>query len=209
MLYYFSRWLLRILLRIFGGISVEGLEKFPESGGVILAPNHISYLDPPAVGLYIPRQVHFMAKEELFKVPLLGAWMHRVGAFPVKRGAPDRKAIKHALELLKQGKVVCIFPEGTRSENGELQDPELGIGLIALKSRVPVVPAFIKGTDKVLPRHARCLYRHPIKIVYGEPMTFPDLYDVEVSRPAMQEVGRRIIEAIENLANRQNTGVKS
>lgn len=202
MLYYFSRWLLKVLLKTFGRISAEGSDKFPRTGGVILAPNHISYLDPPAAGIYVPRQVHFMAKEELFRVPLLGAWMRRVGAFPVKRGAADRKAIKHALGLLEQGKVVCVFPEGTRSEDGKLQEPELGIGFIALKSRCPVVPVLIRGTDKVLPRHAKRLHFHPIRIIYGEPLTFPDLYESGDSRQGMLEVGQRVITAIRDLADR-------
>lgn len=202
MLYYFSRWLLKALLKVFGRISAEGFDRFPRTGGVILAPNHISYLDPPAAGIYVPRQVHFMAKEELFKVPLLGAWMRRVGAFPVKRGTADRKAIKHAIGLLEQGRVVCVFPEGTRSEDGKLQEPELGIGLIALKSRCPVVPVLIKGTDKVLPMHAKRLYFHPIHVVYGEPLTFPDLYESSDSRRAMLEVGHRVMTAIQDLVER-------
>ena len=196
--YRFSIALLKVIYAATGGIKLVGLENVPKTGGLILAPNHISMADPPAIGTHFPRQVHYMAKEELFKFPL-GAWIRGVGSFPVRRGTADRRALKHAFDLLEQGKVVCIFPEGTRSPDGKLQDAELGIGFIALKSRCPVIPTAIVGSDKVLPGHAKRLHRHTITIVYGRPLEFSDLYDARDSRPAMQEVGRRTMAAIADL----------
>ena len=201
-MYYLSRAVLRLIFRILGGLTAVGAENIPKTGGVILAPNHISYFDPPAVGCSMSRQVHYMAKEELFRVPILSAWMHSVGSFPVRRGTADRRALKRAIELLNEGKVVCIFPEGTRSPDGKLQDPELGIGLIALKSRAPVVPALVIGTDKALPPDSKRLHFHPIRIIYGRPLTFPDLYEARESRQVLEEVGRRVMAAIADLSSK-------
>jgi 1-acyl-sn-glycerol-3-phosphate acyltransferase len=198
-LYRFSIALLRVFLRAIGGATYVGLENIPATGGVILASNHISFADPPLVGCGTRRQVHYMAKEQLFKPPFFGWWMHAVGSFPVRRGAPDRRALKRAIELLNEGRVVGIFPEGTRSEDGGLQEPELGIGLIALKSRAPVVPVAVIGTDKALPPHSKRMHRHPMTAIYGKPLTFPDLYDVKESRKVLEEVGRRTMAAISDL----------
>lgn len=199
MLFYrVSVALLKVFYVATGGIKLIGLDNIPKSGGVILAANHISLADPPAVGIYSPRQVHYMAKEQLFKFPL-GIWMRGVGSFPVRRGTGDRRALKRAIEMLGQGRVICIFPEGTRSPDGKLQSPELGIGLVALKSRCPIVPAAIRDSDKVLPPHSKRVHRHRITVTYGPPFDFPDLYESPNSRAAIEEVGRRVMEAIRGL----------
>lgn len=198
-LYRISTFWLRVLLRCTGGVTLIGRENIPKTGGVILAPNHISYMDPPAVGCYLRRQVHYMAKEELFRPKLLGAWMRWVGTFPVRRGTADRMALKQAIDLLCQGRVVCIFLEGTRSPDGKLQDPELGIGLIALKSQSPIVPVAVIGTDKLLAPGSKRLYRHRVKIVYGKPLTFPQPDGGRESRQALEEVGRATMSAISEL----------
>lgn len=199
MLYFISLALIRIFFRIMGKITYIGTENIPKTGGVILAPNHISYADPPVVGFGVHRQVHFMAKEELFKAPVSGAWIRSVGSFPVRRGAADRRALKCAIDMLNEGGAVCLFPEGTRSIDGKLQEPELGIGMIALKTRAPVVPVAIMGTDKVLPIHAKYPHRHPMKVIYGKPLEFRDLYDIDHTRHTYKEVGRRIMTAIADL----------
>lgn len=197
MWYWFGRGLCRWFFRFMGGLESIGQENIPRTGGVILCPNHVSHLDPPAVGGGIRRQVHFMAKEELFKVPVLGYCIARFGSFPVRRGTADRRAIRRAIELLEEGKVVCLFPEGTRSLDGKLQDAESGIGLIALKSGVPVVPVAVFGTNKVLPSGASRPARHHCTIVYGAPIRFDDLQTSD--RAAIEEVGRRIMSAIADL----------
>ncbi len=199
MWYYICREMLRILFRFTGGVKAINEENIPRGVGVIVAPNHVSFADPPTVAIGVSRHVHFMAKKELFDAPILGPILYNAGSFPVRRGTADRKAIKRAIELLDGGKVVGIFPEGTRGVNGKLLEPELGIGLIALKSRAPVVPSAIIGSDKTLPPHAKRLHFQPIKIVFGTPMTFPDLYESTDSRAAMEEIGRRIMAAIAEL----------
>ncbi len=198
-LYWFGWIVARIVGRVLGNWEITGAENVPQKGGFIFAPNHISYLDPPIVGASIRRRVHFMAKEELFKPPVFGKLISFVGAFPVKRGTADRNAIRKALELLEKGEGVTIFPEGTRSEDGNLKDPEIGIGMIALKSKAPVVPAAIIGTDKVLGKGARLPRFAKIKVRVGKPMSFPDLYSEKPEREAMEEVGRRVMDEIRRL----------
>lgn len=195
----FSCVLLRALFWMTGGLKCVGTENIPEHGGAIITPNHISLADPPAVGCNIPRHARFMSKEELFKPPIVGPWMWAVGNYPVRRGTADRQAIRNSIQMLDDGEVIAIFPEGTRSTDGKLREPELGVGLIAMKSRAPIIPAAIFGTDKVLPAHSKRLYRHPVTVYFGKPLTFPDLYDSKDTREAMEEIGRRIMAAIDEL----------
>lgn len=198
MLYRISKALLNLYFRIMGGMTLVGIENVPEKGGVILAPNHVSYADPPAAGCGLRRQVHFMAKEELFRCKPFALWMKAVGTFPVRRGTADRKALKTAIRLLSEGRVLCIFPEGTRGDGNRLGEAELGIGLIALKTHVPIVPVALIGTKDLSLGRKKTGIRG-IKVVYGRPLTFPDLYDAGESRDAVEEVGRRTMAAISDL----------
>lgn len=147
----------------------SGAGNIPPDGGVIIAANHISLWDPPVVGTAIPRRVHFMAKEELFVNPVFGWIISKLGAFPVKRGTADRTAIRTALTLLKNGSILVIFPEGTRSKDGNLGDPESGLALLALKAGVPVIPTAIIGTNKIF-RDGYLLPKFQIK--FGQPLLF-------------------------------------
>lgn len=149
--------------------KVVGAENIPTGGGVIIAANHVSLWDPPVLGTAVPRRIHFMAKEELFSNPIFSWLITKLGAFPVKRGTADRKAIRTALTLLENGSVLGIFPEGTRSKDGKLGAPEPGLALLALKSGVPVVPAAIIGTNKVF-QNGHWLPR--FTVVFGNPITF-------------------------------------
>lgn len=205
MLYYIGKIFCTLYYLIFGGLKSVGEENIPATGGVILAPNHISYADPPAVGCAMKRKVHYMAKEELFRPALFGRILLAVGAFPVRRGTADRKAIRHALDLLKEGKVICIFPEGARSLNGKLQEAEPGIGLIALKSGAPIVPVAVVGTDKILPADGSKPHRHKVIIEYGKPLTFEDLLQSKDTAQAIAEVGKRVMAAIDALLEKYKT----
>ena len=197
-MYYISRESFRIMLRLLGGLKFYGTENVPKTGGFIVASNHISYLDPPAVACGVRRQFHFMAKRELYRTKYRAWWMYATGTFPVNRGSADRGAIKRAIEYLNGGDILCLFPEGTRSPDGKLQPAEMGVGMIALKSRAPIVPAAVIDTDKALPPSGG-IHRHPMKVVYGKPLTFPDLYESKDTREAMEEIGRRIMAAIGEL----------
>jgi len=181
-------------------LRVVGKENIPKEGRLIVAVNHISYLDPPLVGvaLWPQRKLHYIAKTELFKIPILGLILRLVNAFPVKRGKPDRVALKRAIELLERGEAVCIFPEGTRSRDGRLQKPELGISLLVLRSGAPVLPVAVINTDKALPRGAIMIHPARIRVYIGEAF-HPKMEGdpKEIRKEIANQVMERIAELLE------------
>ncbi|OFX17005.1 MAG: hypothetical protein A2Z18_01725 [Armatimonadetes bacterium RBG_16_58_9] len=198
MFYVVGKALSAAVCRIFGRWKVLGRDNIPTKGGALLCANHVSYIDPPAVGGGCPRPVRFMAKSQLFKVPVLGFLIHRVGAFPVKRGTADRGALRKAVELLESGEIVGMFPEGTRSLDGKLQEPELGAGMIALRADVPVIPVALVDTENLLRPHSFFFRFSRVKVIYGEPVPLSDLRE-KTGRQAFEEAGRRIMAAIGEL----------
>lgn len=172
--------------------QVVGAEHIPKEGPVILCANHISLLDPPLLGSGIERQVHFMAKEELFRIPVLSFLIRKFGAFPVKRGASDRASIRTALSLLEDGKIFGIFPEGTRSKTGELGPGLPGVALFALKSQAAVIPVAILGPYRLF---------KPIKIVYGQPIDMSELRAKKSGSDTLKEATDLIMSHIQQLLN--------
>lgn len=144
MLYALGKALFWVLFALGCRWEVGGREHVPPDGPLLVIANHLSWLDPPLVGTVLPRKVHFMAKHELFRNPLAAWVLRRLGAFPVRRGQPDRWALRHALDLLDRGAVVGLFPEGSRSR-GRLGPFEPGAALLAIKSGAPVLPVAIAG----------------------------------------------------------------
>lgn len=197
MLYLIARAAFRLLFRIVFRFRVIGREKVPAAGGVLLVANHASALDPPLLGSAMTRPVHFMAKAELFKIPLLKQALPRVHAFPVRRGAADRAAIRTAVERLKAGHVVGLFPEGTRSLDGELLPLQRGAALIALKAGVPIIPVALKDTHRpigwkgLLPRVSRFV------VEVGDPIELP--HEADAGREVLNEVVRRMVDEIQKL----------
>ena len=173
--YAITRVLVRLLVPLWGGLTVRGGENIPDRGPVILAPNHRAYMDPPYLSMVLKRQLRMMGKEELFKVPVLGAYIRAMAAFPVKRGSPDRAAIRRAMEEIKAGHVLGIFPEGKRSDPGTLSPAEKGFALIAKQTGAPIIPIALEGTDRVHPMHAKRLYRAHVTATVGKPMTAAEI----------------------------------
>lgn len=159
---------LHVLWKIFFRLRILHAERFPAEGPVVLACNHVSLADPPLVGTASPRRVNIMAKEELF-VPVLGTIYRILGAFPVKRGGADRAAIKHGIDVLKNGECLMIFPEGTRSRTGQLGKAQPGALMMASKARAVIVPTAIVGTDF---RREKCWWPK-VTVSFGEPLYFP------------------------------------
>lgn len=142
--YFLLRRLGLFIASIFFRWQVIGQEHIPATGGVLICANHRSYMDPIYITMAVTRQINFMAKEELFRIPLFGSLIRFLGAFPVKRGQSDLRSIRHALRLLQQGKVVLIFPEGTRNKTEQAVLPGLpGASMLALRSKATVLPLAI------------------------------------------------------------------
>ena len=169
MLYTTLRIIFAVIFQLLFRAKTYGKENLPAEGPVILAANHMSNWDPPLLATFLPRPVSYMAKIELFEHPIFGAAIRRCHAFPVKRGAADRGAIKAAINVLKQGRVLGLFPEGTRSRTGKMRKAEAGVGLIAALTGAPVVPAAILGTDKIF-ANGGLLPR--LTVIVGTPRTF-------------------------------------
>ncbi len=168
--YCFFRGLALIIFKVSFRIKIRGKGNIPSKGPVVLASNHLSYLDPIVLVLVTPRRMNFMAKEELFKNSLFRLLITQLGAFPLKRERWDRSAYQRALAVLKGGGVLILFPEGTRSRDGKLGHLREGAVRIALRAGVPLVPVVIGGTDKILPRGKRIIRLGKIKVQVGKPL---------------------------------------
>jgi len=153
-------------------IRVEGREHLPATGGYIVAANHISGYDPPAIEFALRTPVRFMGKQELFQVPLLGGFLRAIGNFPVRRGASDREALETALRVVEAGQPLGFFPEGTRSKDGRLRRARPGIAFLARRSGAPIVPVAVMGTPRA---GIRLPPRSDIVVRIGEPFTAADL----------------------------------
>ncbi len=189
-------WLLEgvtlFVFHLLGGLYVRGEENVPGSGPALCVANHISYLDPPAIGDAARRRVVFMAKHELFQIKGLGWLLRGVDAFPVKRGEADRGAFKNTLAMLAEERVVCIFPEGGRQPEGLLGAAEPGAALFALKTGCPVVPVYVEGTNRALDERGR-LHRARVTVTFGKPFTFPK---GKADRETLDAAGRELMAAI-------------
>jgi len=184
-LFYFGRFMFWLQFAIIGRCRPEGAENIPEEGGIIIAPNHISVWDPPLTGSMMKRPLHFMAKQELFDVPLLGFLIKRTNAFPVKRGSHDMSAMRNAFALLENGSPLLMFPEGTRSKDGNPGKARAGVGMVACHAQVPVIPAKIVNTNNFFKFKK-------IKIKYGKPIMPPKEYSkndyIEFSQKILDEI---------------------
>lgn len=190
MFYSIARELVRLVYHIVFHITVLGRENIPkEKGGYIIASNHVSNNDPPMVGITFHGKYNFMAKDELFHLNPIFTWLIRkLGAFPVKRGAKDSSAIDNALESLKRGRIFIIFPEGTRSKDGELGRAKSGVTLIAAQAEAPVVPVFIK--------YGRKRFRRRCVISVGERIS-AESFDVDITdKRQLKAVSSEIMDRI-------------
>lgn len=203
--YYLGAWLARTICRLMGGYCVHGRENVPKTGGAIICSNHVSYLDPPVLGAgFTPRRTYFMAKKELFSNPVFGWLISKCYAFPVDRESTDREAIRHAIELLTKGELLIVFPEGGRSPNGALHEGNIGPALMATRACVPIVPAALKDTDRVMPAKGGGLHHGRVQVDYGEPI-HPDRFGAggRLDKVALQAFTDAVMDAIEALQKQQ------
>jgi 1-acyl-sn-glycerol-3-phosphate acyltransferase len=176
--YEFVRVPLRCLFSAVGRVHAAGIGNIPRDGGVVLVSNHLSMLDPLLLGALMPRQLHFMAKEELFRFAPLGWYLTQAGTFPIRRGEMDRTALRHAEDLLRAGEIVMVFPEGHRSQATGAQEARSGAVLLATRAACPIVPAALTGTEHLRLHRpfgevARGFQSRPhISVTFGEPVRF-------------------------------------
>lgn len=208
LIYLVSLLYYRALLKFYFQFEITGREKVPSKGPFILVANHVSYADPVVMGVacnMVP--VTFMAKKELFDKSFLGRWIMAIGCIPTDRHSGSSQSLKKALKiLLKERGVLGIFPEGTRSRDGKLQQAELGIGFLALKAKVPIIPLYIWGTDKVMPIGQTYLTRAKIKAKFGTHIDITGSVKFKDKRKAYGYVGDKIMEAIRELKEGQKNG---
>jgi 1-acyl-sn-glycerol-3-phosphate acyltransferase len=151
-------------------LQSQGTEHIPDTGAIVLACNHLSNLDPVLLAAVCPRPINYLAKIELFRIPILGSFIRRYGAIPLRRSASDPEAIRLAEQVLEQQQILALFPEGTRSRIGQLKPFRFGAARLALKHNVPLVPAAITGTDQAMPAGAKIPRRETIRVAIGPPI---------------------------------------
>lgn len=183
-------------------LRVYGKDRMPESGGLVAAANHFSWIDPPAFGAASPRTMYFMAKVEAHKVPGLGQLMRSFGAFPVRRGESDREAVRIMRQIVQSGNVLAMFPEGTRQRSGVPGTVQPGTAMVAITEGVPVIPAAIHGSQTWKPGNFA-----PVSIAWGEPMIFDGLpRGGRGYKEASVEIERKIHELWEWLVEHHEAG---
>ena len=194
--YRLSWWVTNFVARVVLGLRIEGREHIPRAGGLIVACNHISYWDPPLLGIAFNRELFYLAKRDLFRNRWFGALIKAHNAIPVNRDTFSRSGLVKAIEIVNSGQALVIFPEGGRGEPRKLREPKPGLGLVAEKTRCPVIPAFVLGSDTII----KCLVRRrPLKVYFGAPVR-PEEFEAEggegkeryirVSQAAMERVAR-------------------
>ena len=172
------------------------LGSVPRDGGFLVAANHVSYVDIPLLGCGMPRRAWYLGRSDLFPVRGLNWILQWLGWIPLRLGRLDRKAFEKAIALVNRGKVVVIFPEGSRSLDGRLGEAKPGLGMIVAQTGCPVVPAYLKGTFEVLPSEAKWPRFHPVTVSFGEPLNFPKPDADGENKKFYQEVSQTVMERI-------------
>ena len=203
--YYVCRLIVRMLLLLLTRCQVRGKKNIPTQGPQLVVANHLSLADPPLLNISLERQVIFMAKEKLFRFRVLGYFMRGLGTFPVHRGRPDRKALRQAEQVLTQGLILVVFPEGMRSRKASLQRPFLGPALITLRCGVPVLPVGITGTEK-LENPFKMLGRPRITVKIGRPFYLPPVSG-KLTRAQVSESSHYIMERVAELLPVEYQGI--
>ena len=193
--------------RICFDFKVYGVKNVPEdSRGVIFAPNHASFLDPPILGISLKKPIHYLAKEYLFKVFGFGRTLHWLGILPIKSKSDDFRSMRQILRALKDGKRLVLFPEGTRTLNGQFQEAEGGAGFLAVKSRAYVVPVYIQGTFGAFPKGAKWFRCGPVRAYYGKPFIPAEDAELMIAKDPYLAVSQRIMAEIKKIKEAVDEG---
>jgi 1-acyl-sn-glycerol-3-phosphate acyltransferase len=187
-LFYWPSWLLaRLILAVYGRVEVIGAENVPRRGGVIIVSNHLNNADPGVVGVFMRRRVVFMAKDEMFQWLVWGFYVRLIGAFPVRRFEADLRALRRAVQAVRRGQALVMFPEGTRSKTGSMSRGHPGTAMVALRSGAPILPVAVTGTEVVRLPDAffHPFHRTKIRLVVGQPFFLP-----AIDRPRTEDFDR-------------------
>ena len=190
--------LLHVIFRLYFRWHVYNEERVPSSGPIILASNHASFLDPPLIGTAVDREINYLARESLFRFPIIGWLLREWNSVPVDREGGGAKGLKAILDRLLAGGAIILFPEGTRTRDGRLQPARSGVGLAVIKSNAPVVPVRVFGTYEAYGRHVKIPRPHRIAVKFGQPMDFSDVRaEAETcSKERLKQIYREIAEQI-------------
>jgi 1-acyl-sn-glycerol-3-phosphate acyltransferase len=194
--YQFGWTLTNLFFRHVIGFRVHGRAGIPPAGPLIVASNHISFWDPPMVGSAITRETHFLAKASLFEIPALGWLIKSYNALPIHRGRFDRAGVESALEVLRRGGVLLLFPEGGRRRAGRVEETKLGVGLLSFRSGAPILPARIVGSDRV---RASFVRKRRVEIFLGRLLPAVTALPGERPRDAYRRASREVLHAINGL----------
>lgn len=194
---YFFWWVfLRSFFKLGMGVKYSGREHLPSSGGFVLATNHMSYFDPLIVGASQPKETYYLAKEELFRNRLVGAWLRSVGSLSIKRGRIDREALQVCVNTINSGHRLLIFPEGTRSKTKEFLKPKPGVGMIAVEAGCPIVPGFIRGSNMM---RDCVLRRQSLTLSFGRPLSAEWIASMAPGREGYRAIALETMARIEQL----------
>jgi len=190
-LYTLARVILGFVYRVFFRAKARGVENYPKDQNCIILGNHVSAWDPLSIGVFFKHsEIHFMAKESLFQNPLLRALLTGLHGFPVHRGETDMAAMRTAMQVLREGKVLGIFPEGSRRQEIKVERIETGVAVLALKTNVPLIPVFVGGTYRLF---------GGVRVVVGAPVPLDDLRQRRADSETLEMVKARIIQSLEAL----------
>lgn len=207
MFYRIVQLLIILVGKVYFRLTNDGNEHIPRTGGVLLVANHSSFLDPPLIGCQVRRAVHYMAKGELLRIPVLSWILRHLNAIPIRREGIDREALERAVEVLKRGEVLLVFPEGTRSYDGALQRPRRGAGMIAAACEdVAVVPVCIRGSFEAMPRQARFPKPRKVHVSFGEPFHIDSGGNTASHKERYQQISMLIMDKIRSLQERLPPG---
>jgi len=201
-LYWISRFGVLLALKLKYRLDIKGHENIPLQGGAVLVANHCSYLDPPVMASCSPKRiVHFMARDTLFSSRLAKWFFLETGVIPLNRTRGDFGALRQAISTLKEGKVIGLFPEGTRSLDGQIHEAKGGIGFLIAKGSVPVVPIYIEGTHKAFPKGASKLRSARLSVRVGKPITPEEIKAAMPKKGDYAAVGALVMQRIQELAD--------
>lgn len=210
-IYDFLHVLVYIIAKLLFHYKTISAEHVPKKGSAILASNHASYLDPLFVGMGVWRRINYLAKKELFRTTIVRYFLTKLlRVIPVDRDQMDKNTLRKIYQLLRSNEILLLFPEGTRSYDGELMEPKLGIGMIAYNTQVPVIPVYVHGSYNILSRNSKFIHLKPCSVFYGSPVDLEPYYHQKKSKDIYKEISGKIMEGIKELQQKaqEKSGIR-